>query len=229
MMKWLFLHGAYGSKDKWRELEKHLTDFQAEFIDLPGHGDNHETIPESIEQYANQLESQIHGDVFVVGHSMGGLIGIELAARNPHVKGLVLAASHYKLPVHPKFLQYLAEGNYPEKFFYAAYGENIDPDLLAAEKKRHDQGSTETALADFTCCNEYSGKQAMANLDIPFLAIYGDEDRMIPANSQEKLKEINPKANIDILKGAGHYVILEKPREFADALRRFSSGLKEDY
>lgn len=226
-MKWLFLHGAYGSKDKWRELKKELPDFQADFIDLQGHGGNKEPIPDSIEQYANQLECMIDEDVIVVGHSMGGLIGIELASRTPYVKGLVLAASHYRLPVHPKFLQSLAEGHYPDKFFYAAYGKQVDPDLLEEEKKQHDEGAIQTALADFTSCNEYNGKPTLASLKVPVLAIYGDEDRMIPANSREKLAVVYPKAELEIIDGAGHYVILEKPKAFADALRRFRGDLKE--
>ena len=228
MTKWLFLHGACGSKDKWRELKKQLPDFQAEFIDLPGHGKNQDAIPDSIEQYTENIGRMITEDVYVVGHSMGGLIGLELASRSQNVKGLVLAASHYRLPVHPKFLQNLAEGNYPDKFFYASYGEDMDPGLLAEEKRQHDEGSIETAFADFTSCSEYNGKQTLAGLEIPVLAIYGEEDRMIPANSEEKLKEVYPKAKIEVLKGAGHYVILEKPKAFADALRRFSDGLKED-
>lgn len=222
MTKWLFLHGACGSKSKWRNVAPYLKGLNADFVDLPGHGANHEPLPSSIEEYAEFAGRQIEEDVAIVGHSMGGLIGLELAAQNNHVKGLVLAASHYRLPVHPDFLQKLAEGDYPEKFFYAAYGKESDPALLAAERKEHDTVSTETALTDFTGCNHYNGKKALSQLQIPVLAVYGTEDRMIPPDSREKWLAAQPNAKTVMIEGAGHYLILEKPKAFAEALLCFA-------
>lgn len=222
MTKWLFLHGACGSKSKWRELKDHLGDLDADFVDLPGHGDDSDDVPASIEEYAEAVRQMIDEEVVVVGHSMGGLVGLELAARDERVKGLVLAASHYRLPVHPSFLQKLAEGDYPDKFFYAAYGKNPPAQLLAEEKSQHDAVPVETAHKDFSSCNNYNGKQALSQLDIPILVVYGAEDRMIPLDSKEKLLAVRPNAETVTIEGAGHYVMLEKPRAFADALIDFA-------
>lgn len=222
MTKLLFIHGAGGTKNKWRHVSPYLDHARAEFIDLPGHGENHGLVPSSIEDYADRLSEEMTDDVIVVGHSMGGLIGIELAARNRHVKGLVLAASHYRLPVHPKFLQQLADGDYPDKFFYAAYGKQADRQLLKEEKEEHDATPVETAFRDFTSCNNYtSGKTQVSRLDLPILAVYGAEDRMIPPDSREKLTAANPSIKTDTIDGAGHYVILEAPGAFTEAVLRF--------
>lgn len=225
MTKWLFLHGAGGSKSKWRHVKPYLSDWNASFVDLPGHGESPDSVPASIGEYADSIGKTIDEDVIVVGHSMGGLIGTALASQNHHVKGLVLAASHYRLPVHHGFLDQLADGEYPDKFFYAAYGKEADPALLAEEKKEHDSVPVETAFADFSSCNAYNGKAVVSQLQIPMLAVYGAEDRMIPPDSKEKLLAANADIQAVTIEGAGHYVILEKPEAFTEAIRKWNKSL----
>src|SRR5690554_3718283 len=100
----LFIHGAGGTKNKWRRLHPYIEDLPTRYLDLPGHGDNKDEPCSSIEEYAERLSEQLEDDVIIVGHSMGGLIGIELAKRSSRVKAIVLASSHYQLPVHPSML-----------------------------------------------------------------------------------------------------------------------------
>ncbi|HET7521880.1 MAG TPA: alpha/beta hydrolase [Bacillales bacterium] len=223
MKKLLFVHGAGGSANKWRYVEQYLGDAPSAVIDLPGHGASSSAVPPSIEQYADRLNEAIQEDVIIVGHSMGGLIGMELAARNEQVKGLVLACSHYRLPVNEKFLRLLADGEYPDKFFYAAFGGSAVPGLLKQEKEEHDAVPIETALADFTSCSEYKkGKDIISTLRIPILAVYGAEDRMIPPDSEKKLLDASPKAETVTIDGAGHYAILEAPQVFTETVLQFA-------
>ena len=106
-LKLLFIHGAGGTSSKWRKLKVELdrTDLVYSIIDLPGHGKDKRIVPESIEDYARIINEEIKEDTIIVGHSMGGLIGIEVTVRNNNVKGLVLINSHYDLPVHAKVLE----------------------------------------------------------------------------------------------------------------------------
>lgn len=78
----LFIHGAGGTQSKWRKVREQLVEVNSDFIDLPGHGTNDGHPAASIGEYANILSQSIHQDTIIVGHSMGGLIGIELAAKN---------------------------------------------------------------------------------------------------------------------------------------------------
>lgn len=218
----LLIHGAGGSANKWRLVRHHLHGVRHTAIDLPGHGASRTRVPTSIQQYADGLDEAIREDTVIVGHSMGGLIGLELAARNEHVKGLVLACSHYRLPVNERFLQFLKNGQYPDKYFYAAFGRTAGRELLKEEKAVHDASPIETALADFISCAEYeNGKQIVSGLHIPVLAVYGTEDRMIPPDSREKLLAANPEAETVAIDGAGHYAILEAPQTFAETILRF--------
>jgi pimeloyl-ACP methyl ester carboxylesterase len=98
----------------------------------------------------------------------------------------------------------------------------VDPQLLKKEKEEHDAAPVETAFTDFTSCNNYkSGKTVVSDFEIPILAVYGAQDRMISPDSREKLTTANPSVKTVTIDGAGHYVILEAPKAFCEATLRF--------
>lgn len=218
----LFIHGAGGTKSKWRSVQERLIHVNAEYIDLPGRGNVGKGPEESIEKYAEWLNRSIRKDAVLVGHSMGGLIAIELAARNQHAKGLVLVASHYRLPVHPGILAKLSEGTFPESLFYASYSKRVGQDLLAEEKTEISLVPMETTLLDYECCNRYSrGQEMLSRLEIPILVLYGGDDRLLPPTATEEVQAANPRVCTRVIPDSGHYIMLEKPDEFVNALSHF--------
>lgn len=227
-MKLLFIHGAGGTKSKWRKVADQLQDLSCEFIDLPGHGESEYNIISSIQDVAGFISSSIHEETIVIGHSMGGLIAIELAARNNKVKGIVLAASFYELPVHSSILERLETGEFPNSLFYASYSKEADKDLLEEEQRQLKMVPTEIALADFKACNEYTeGKDQFAQLCIPTMAVIGNEDRLLPSQAIEKLQKVKVDVDIQELAGAGHYVMLEKPAAFVSAIQAFVNKVQK--
>ncbi|QSO49388.1 alpha/beta fold hydrolase [Alicyclobacillus mengziensis] len=218
----VFIHGAGGTQSKWRSIQSGMRGYRASYVDLPGHGANALEPQASIEAYATGLSDTIQGDVIVVGHSMGGMIGIELAARNQHVKGLALVASHYALPVHDRILSQLKEGSFPESLFYASYRKPVNPQLLEQEKEEISLVPVETTYLDFRACNSYvNGREAIARLNIPILALYGADDRLLPVAAQDNLMQANTLASATSVTEAGHYVMLERPQDVVDALLAF--------
>ncbi|KPV42897.1 alpha/beta fold hydrolase [Alicyclobacillus ferrooxydans] len=221
-LPFLFIHGAGGTQSKWRSIRDRLSDPADVYVDLPGHGTHEGTPSETIEAYAEGVSEMMNTDVIVAGHSMGGLIGIEVAARNPHVKGLVLVASHYVLPVHSKILSQLAEGTFPESLFYASYRKPLDPELLEHERKERCLVSPRTTFLDYQACNEFThGREAIARLNIPVLAVYGADDRLLPPTASADLQQVSGTASAVVVNEAGHYVMLERPEEVAGTLRAF--------
>ena len=93
----LFVHGQPGLGSDWDEVAARLTDHRVLIVDRPGYGrSGEETL--SIEGNAELLAAMVveRGavPVTVVGHSYGGGVAIELAARRPDiVAGLVLVGS----------------------------------------------------------------------------------------------------------------------------------------
>ncbi|QQK77785.1 alpha/beta hydrolase [Salicibibacter cibarius] len=218
----LFIHGSGGTARKWRMQRESLNKIRSTFIDLPGHGENKDQLKTTIESCADWVAEKIDEEVIVVGHSMGGLIGIELAARNSKVKGLVLVACHYKLPVNPKVLEKLSKGVFPESFFYAAYSKQVDPSLIAEEKGEIKINAVGVRKTDLEACDRYTkGKDIVSTLNIPMFAVYGSEDKMIPKDANQKLEALNPKIKTKVITNSGHNVMLEQPKLFNEMIISF--------
>ena len=79
-------------------------------IDLPGHGGSTPTGAKSIEEYANFISYCIKeidiSDIHLCGHSMGGLVAMELAASNRNIfKSVTLLNCQYPLCVGSALLE----------------------------------------------------------------------------------------------------------------------------
>lgn len=228
-MKLLFIHGAGGTKRKWRAIDQYLGSLPVEKIDLPGHGDNEYNAITSIQDYASYVTRDIHEDTIVIGHSMGGLVALELAARNHNVKGIILTASFYELPVHQKLLDQLANDEFPESLFYASYGKDTLPDVMQVEKEELSFVPIGVTYADFRATNQYKeGLETLKSLNIPVFAILGSEDRLLPKGAEEAFEKEKPNMKVSVIEGAGHYVMVEKPKQFCERLVEFVREIEKN-
>lgn len=57
------------------------------------------------------------------------------------------------------------------------------------------------------------------------LALYGAEDKLLPKGASEKVAELNGNVQTKTIPGAGHYIMLEQPDAFAEALDAFRQSL----
>jgi pimeloyl-ACP methyl ester carboxylesterase len=97
----LFLHSALGSSQELEEIRGRFAERSTITIDLPGHGES-TTTREAIdtqwigEVLCNALDRLSIVTVDVVGYSLGGYVGLELAARAPKkVRSVVSHAMKY--------------------------------------------------------------------------------------------------------------------------------------
>jgi len=239
----LLIHGAGMDHTVWalqgRALAFHGTNALAP--DLPGHGRSEAsegfgaTIGERAAWLGRLVDEFGVDRIDLVGHSMGGLIALALAARDPRVRRLVLVGTAARMPVHPDLLQ-AARGDLPKA---AAL---IVDWAFAAERKLGGQAvpgawtpmaamrlllaSRPGVLAgDLTACDAYGGGEAAARqADMPALVVTGAEDRMTPPRAGKQLAELLPRGRFLAFSGAGHMPMVERPRELLAELRRFLAG-----
>ncbi|MFM7300671.1 MAG: alpha/beta fold hydrolase [Crocinitomicaceae bacterium] len=99
---WLFLHGFLESSSMWSYLSLSEIPGEKFFVNLPGHGSS--PLPKSsddpsIAAMAEEIEKTFNNHyenpIIVVGHSMGGYVGLELLHRNKlSIQKLVLLNSN---------------------------------------------------------------------------------------------------------------------------------------
>ncbi|WP_199178033.1 alpha/beta fold hydrolase [Mycobacterium hubeiense] len=88
----LAVHGLTGHGQRWQTVAtRHLPEVAVVAPDLLGHGRSSWAAPWTIDANVDALTGLLDGPVVVVGHSFGGAIALNLAARHPElVAALVL-------------------------------------------------------------------------------------------------------------------------------------------
>jgi pimeloyl-ACP methyl ester carboxylesterase len=79
----------------------------------------------------------------------------------------------------------------------------------------------EVFLADFTACDRFEMIGQLPLINLPVLVICGDEDRLTPPKYSSYLQQKLPRAELSVIEGAGHMVMVEKPGETNKAIGRF--------
>jgi pimeloyl-ACP methyl ester carboxylesterase len=203
--------------------------------DLPGHGRSKgpalKTIAEMADWTAALLDTAGAAKAHLIGHSMGSLIALEMAARHPaKVSALGLIGTAAAMTVGPDLLK-AAEANDRDAIdMVSIWGLGFDAEIggsLAPGMWMH--GGAQRVLQhcapgvlfyDLSACNSYSNALAAgAKVTVPTTLILGEKDMMTPAKAGKALASAIPHARTVVLGGAGHMMMAERPDELLAALK----------
>jgi pimeloyl-ACP methyl ester carboxylesterase len=184
------------------------------------------TIPDLALVYLQMLKAEGYHDVLVIGSSMGGWIGCEMALRDDArlLTGLaIIDAVGVEIegqPIRDFFAldaRGVAEYSYrdPDRFY-------IDPATVSAEQAARQRANMAT-MRDFAgrSMNDPTLLHRLGQIQIPMLVLWGDSDRIVtPAYGQAFAAAI-PNARFTIVTDAGHLPHFEQPQATFDALDAF--------
>ncbi|MEO4042734.1 alpha/beta hydrolase [Hoeflea sp. CAU 1731] len=235
----LLLHGSGQTHLTWMLQGRFLANrgWQLLMPDLPAHGlsggEALTSIRDMAEWCADLLKQTGVKRAHVVGHSQGGLVGLELASSRPEVvASLSLVATALAIPVNPALLD-MAQ-NREEKAIAAMtdWGHGREghfhdatlPGLDQMNFGRHLMANNETGalFADLSACANYdAGEDAARSVACPCLCILAENDKMTPLKQGRKMAAALTDAREIVISGAGHMLPGEKPDEVLKALRVF--------
>jgi pimeloyl-ACP methyl ester carboxylesterase len=225
----VFVHSLAGNSQHWSEQMAHVrTTGCAVAFDLRGHGQS--TLPEdgdySLESCADDLlavSDALGVDQFLlVGHSMGAAIATVFAATYPHrVRGLVLAdpVGDQRLASDEmqKFLVALDSPRY-DAIIHDYWQTIAGPNPELRERLLHDLDRTprEAVLGILRALNRTDLTDAIRSYKGPKLSV------VTPMNEFPfSLHRVDPDLPFTIFPGTGHWLQIEKPREFNALLDDF--------
>jgi pimeloyl-ACP methyl ester carboxylesterase len=226
----VLIHGAGGTHLNWPPELRRMEWAQVYGVDLPGHGRSSGNPEETIGGYARRVTKWMDalnlGAVVLVGHSMGGAISLTISMEIPdRVKGLVLVGSGAKLRVHPQILALTEnEESYPQAAGLVttwAFSTNADSDLKELALSRMAEVPARVVHADFLACDKFDMMDRLGEIRVPTLVLCGGEDQMTPVKYSRYLVDHIPDAKLELVEGAGHMLMLEKPEALAKLLRDF--------
>jgi len=231
----VLVHGAGGSSPTFlhqvRALDRSLNILA---LDLPGHGNTPGPGLDTISAYANWVEQALSNSTipsyFLGGHSMGGAICQELAWRSSlPLKGLILISTGEELNVSPQILEGLLTK--PDQTLTLinqwCFPKNTDPLLIQQSVELMKQTPIPIITNDFIACNRFNRSENISTITPPTLIIVGEEDQMTPPAFSQGLNKKIFSSRLVVVPGAGHLVMLEKPREVNQAIEAFVTELSE--
>lgn len=232
----LFIHGFGGDLGNWLfNLDAIAEQHPVIALDLPGHGQSEPRLPgtglaDLAGFVAHFMETIGVPRAHLVGHSLGGAIATRLALDAPtRVASLML--------VNPAGLGAEINTGYIEGFVSAASRRELkpvveqlfaDPSLVNRQllddllKYKRLDGVPEglKALAGAMFANGRQAEQPGLELEAfagPVAVVWGEADQVIPAAHAQHAP---PGANVQVLAGAGHMVMMERANDFNALLRK---------
>jgi pimeloyl-ACP methyl ester carboxylesterase len=223
----LFIHGAGASPAVWRLQLRHFKNSSA--CELPGHptGRGLGSVQEYARTVADYITERAVPQPILVGHSMGGAIAIEYALNNPELKALVLVGTGARLRVRSEFLLKIRNDYEEAAKLIASWSVSPSSDPVIAERLAKDLTGTnpEVTYNDFKACDKFDRMNDLEKISCRTLILCGADDRMTPPKYSEYLHDKIKLSELTIIPGAGHSVMLERYREFNQALEAFLASL----
>lgn len=233
----IFIHGSGGNHSIWSHQYGRLSkNYNIIAVNLPGHGHSGGKGEKNVESYCEWVNKLLDvlkvKKVILVGHSLGSAIALQFAIEySGKITGIVCMGGGVKMPVNSFFLDFLKTNpaELPEdvtgmisKFSLAK--ENR-PKFFAPLQKSISESKVDVLYGDLTACNDLDLTQAANKINVPALIVCGAEDKMTPPDLSRALAAGISKSKLEIIEGAGHMVMIEKPDEFNQVLDRFAASI----
>jgi pimeloyl-ACP methyl ester carboxylesterase len=243
----LLIHGFGNSLQSFRELAPRLADCcHVIAIDLPGYGLSSKPVDYD---YRNGPQAAVMlraaralglADVVYVGHSLGGAIALQAAVQDPQARGLVLLNPGIVTTGVPKIVQVtlpplprmsarmFASREFRADFLRKSYVDPaivteavVDDVMLAARSEGYMAGMT-SLMQQY---EEGAEIALAAQVRVPVLIPWGNQDRNKPAGEADALQRLLPGSKLVRFDGAGHYVHEEQPDGVATAIETWLATL----
>jgi len=202
-------------------------------VDLPGHGEASSEGEDSVGAYARHLFHLLRalpGDVFCLfGHSLGGAIVQEFTLLYPqYVEALVLVGTGVRLMVLPEILEGI-QVRFEETvrlICVYAFSKKTSGDLIQKGIEAMLNTSKTILYGDFAACNRFDIMDRVENIKAPTLVVCGGDDLLTPPKYAQFLAGKIAGSRLEIIDGAGHMVMIEKPDEFNRRIMEFLQTLR---
>ena len=234
----VFVHGWGISKEYWKQQQDALSsEYTVVALDLGGHGQSgHNRENWTIENFAKDVRAVIDGlhlnNVILVGHSMGGEIILQTALTLPGKVIGFIGIDNFKQFVTsftPKdeneineFMQSLKTNFDTTATMYTrlalfpqGYKDTISVNRVVNSLQQTDSMVAIKALESLMYF-ALKDSEMLTRLSIPAHLIVSD---YTATNKESFRRAAKAGSSIRVIKGTGHYPMIEKPQQFTELLR----------
>lgn len=229
----VLIHGWTQNIDAWADqIPEFAKRSRVIAIDLPGHGESDKPKTKySMEYFARAVEAVMRdakvNRAVLVGHSMGTPIARQFYRKYPNkTLAIVIVDGALKpfadAPTMNRLVEGLRSPNYKDvmaQMFTGLMGPNMTPEI----KERISAASSNTPQHVLVSAMEGMADPSIwgdDKINIPVLAIMA-KNPFYPPNIEELTRPLVPNLEFHMWEGVGHFLMMEKPREFNAAVISF--------
>jgi pimeloyl-ACP methyl ester carboxylesterase len=222
----ILIHGWTMNVDNWRDNVADLAKRNRVIaIDLPGHGQSDKPqTTYSMELFARAIEAVMRDAkvkrAVLVGHSMGTPVARQFYRRNPgKTLGIVIADGSLRPFGNKAMLDQLIAGfrapgyrTQMDQMFTMMIGKNLSADAQDRIKSSSANTPQNVLVSAFEGMADPSiwGED---QITVPVLAIMA-KNPFYPPDVEASFRKIAPQMEFHMWDGAGHFVMIERPKDF---------------
>jgi len=229
----VLIHGWTCNVDSWRD---QISDFSKRnrviAIDLPGHGKSDKPeITYGMDLFARAVDAVLQdakvNRAVLMGHSMGTPIARQFYRKYPQKTLAIVIVDGALGPfgdksMMDKMVASLRAPNYQD-VLRAMFGSMKGPALSTEAQERIALSTRNTPQHVVVSAMEGMADQSIwgpDKINVPVLAIMA-KNPMFPPNMDQQYKAIAPDLDFQMWDGVGHFIMMEKPKEFNLAVLGF--------
>lgn len=235
----LFLHGLGSSTRDWESQTTHFAAKHAVVtVDLRGHGQSEKPPgPYSIRGFSDDVAALL-GEVdlipvVVVGLSLGGMVGFQLAVDHPEVVAelvivnavpafeLESSRQRLEIAVRKVILRFMGMRKIGEVLAGRLFPDENMEEQRATMTQRWAENDKRAYRDSFQAILDWDGvTEAMSHVEKPILMVASDQDYMT-IEAKQPFVDAMPSAEMFVIENAHHAVPAERPEEFNTVLEEF--------
>ena len=235
----ILLHGWLGSWGLWQETMAYLgANYRTYALDFWGFGESGrkrktydvQDFVSLVYQFMEQLGIM---RAPLVGHSMGGTVGLSVAIKYPErvskivVAGSPIVGSSLALPLKLAgyrpiaFLLFNMMGPFRAAMRIASPYICRDPRFPDMMDRDLSRTTVQSFLLSIASLRRTDLRPQLGRIKIPALGMFGDRDNIVHPKQWQPMQAGIPQARIELFPTAGHFMMLEEPARFSQILKKF--------
>jgi 2-hydroxy-6-oxonona-2,4-dienedioate hydrolase len=217
----IILHGWGHSASLWLNFQSQLNNLGYNVIveDLPGFGSRvNEAFEYGVGDYANWFTKEFDSliseqKITIIGHSLGGRIGIELAQHNPAwLEQLILIGT-------PGIYEPNAKTKLIKKLSFLKQIPGLSK-LAFSVNSEYELAKTANLKETYQNVVSHNQKNILHKITIPTTLIWGSQDTTVPVGIANQIKQLIVGSKLILIPNSGHSPHLNNPNLLYGILKK---------